>query len=129
MTGGSRPYTGQRMTTASLRVVVCAVTLYPIWVFTSHTDWMMAEIPTGLAVLTHPGRWGDYLFSLVFTGGGIQTVYEIPLVLAGRAVGMVGAQGDHHCGASASLVSSRAVMGAFTASHAVKVPFSPIRIR
>ncbi|ALG12919.1 hypothetical protein AOZ06_44110 [Kibdelosporangium phytohabitans] len=136
MTGGSKPHTGRRMTTALLRVAVRAVvlflislcidefgasviayyavlllflipftqlrprtlfalstvsvplvTLYPIWVFTSHTDWMTAEVPTGLAVLTHPGQWGDYLFSLVFTGGGFQVVYGIPLVLAGLAIG------------------------------------------
>ncbi|ONI70484.1 hypothetical protein ALI144C_48455 [Actinosynnema sp. ALI-1.44] len=136
MTGGSKPYTGRRMTTALLRVAVRAValflislcidefgpsviayyavlllflipftrlrprtlfalsaatvplvTLYPIWVFTTHTDWMRAETPNGLAVLTHPGQWGDYLFSLVFTGGGFQTVYGVPLVLAGLAIG------------------------------------------
>ncbi|GAB3488694.1 DUF418 domain-containing protein [Amycolatopsis cihanbeyliensis] len=136
MTGGSRPYSGRRMTTACLRVVVRAValflislcidefgdsvlafyavlllfllpftrlrprtlfalsalavplaTLYPVWVMNTRTDWMMAEIPTGLAVLTHPAQWGDYLFSLVFTGGGFQTIYGIPLVLAGLAIG------------------------------------------
>ncbi|WP_158895640.1 DUF418 domain-containing protein [Amycolatopsis anabasis] len=136
MTGGSRPYTGRRMTTACLRVAVRAVTLflislcidefgasvigfyavlllflipftrlrprtlfclsavsvplvtgYAIWVVTSHMDWMMSDTPAGLAILTHPGQWGDYLFSLVFTGGGFQTIYGIPLVLAGLAIG------------------------------------------
>ncbi|WP_433871532.1 DUF418 domain-containing protein [Saccharopolyspora sp. CA-218241] len=69
------------------------VTLYPIRVFTTHADWMMVETPTGLAVLTQPGQWGDYLFSLVFTGGGFQTAYGIPLVLAGLAIGRLDLHG------------------------------------
>ncbi|MBK1783891.1 DUF418 domain-containing protein [Prauserella cavernicola] len=83
------PFTrlGARTLFALSAVSVPLVTLYPIWVFTEHTDWLMTEAPTGLAVLTRPDQWGDYLFGLVFTGGGFQTAYGIPLVLAGLAIG------------------------------------------
>ncbi|SFQ71178.1 Uncharacterized membrane protein YeiB [Amycolatopsis arida] len=63
------------------------VTAYAWWVMSAHRDWMMVDAPSGLAVLTSPGRWGEYLVQLVLTGGGFQTVYGIPLVLAGLAIG------------------------------------------
>jgi uncharacterized protein len=83
------PFTELRSRTlfAMAAISVPVATLYPIWVMSAHVEWMTAETPTGLAVLTQPGRWGDYLFSLVFTGGGFQTIYGIPLVLAGLAIG------------------------------------------
>ncbi len=68
-------------------LAVPAVTLYAVWVLDRHAEWLMTETPNGLELLINPDRWGDYLFSLVFTGGGFQTVYGIPLVLAGLALG------------------------------------------
>ncbi|ASF09372.1 hypothetical protein NBRGN_110_03690 [Nocardia brasiliensis NBRC 14402] len=136
MTGGARPYTGQRMSLARRRLAVragmifliglclesaapnvlefygvlllllvpCtdlrprtlalmsaaampAVTLYAVWVMNNHMSWLMTEIPSGPAILLQPQHWAAYLFSLVGYGGGFQTVYGIPLVLAGIAIG------------------------------------------
>ncbi|RZQ65790.1 heparan-alpha-glucosaminide N-acetyltransferase domain-containing protein [Amycolatopsis suaedae] len=83
------PFTRLRPRTlfALSAVSVPLATLYPIWVFTDRPEWMMADLPEGLAVLTHPAQWGEYVFSLVFAGGGFQTVYGVPLVLAGLAIG------------------------------------------
>ncbi|GAA4535275.1 heparan-alpha-glucosaminide N-acetyltransferase domain-containing protein [Amycolatopsis samaneae] len=68
-------------------ISVPLVTAYAMWVLSSHMDWMRSDTPEGLAVLTHPGSWGQYFFSLVSVGGGFQVVYGIPLVLAGLAIG------------------------------------------
>lgn len=66
---------------------VPTVTLYAAWVTENHIEWMRAEVPVGLSVLVQPEHWGGYLFALVSTGGGFQTVYGIPLALAGLAIG------------------------------------------
>ncbi|PRX51413.1 putative membrane protein YeiB [Prauserella shujinwangii] len=63
------------------------VTTYAWWVMSAHPDWMMVEAPSGFAVLTGPAQWDEYLWQLVLTGGGFQTPYGIPLVLAGLALG------------------------------------------
>ncbi|WP_020672475.1 DUF418 domain-containing protein [Amycolatopsis nigrescens] len=63
------------------------VTVGAWWVMSTHPEWMRGDAPSGLDVLTSSDQWGGYLFQLVLTGGGFQTVYGIPLVLAGLAIG------------------------------------------
>ncbi|PXY27841.1 DUF418 domain-containing protein [Prauserella muralis] len=72
---------------AAAGIAVPLVTGYAWWVVTTHPEWMMIDAPTGLAVLTSPGQWDEYLMQLTLTGGGFQTAYGIPLVLAGLALG------------------------------------------
>lgn len=83
------PFTRLRARTlaALSALAIPVVTLYTVWVMNNHLDWLRTETPTGFAVLTQPDRLGDYLFALAFYGGGFQTVYGIPLVLAGLAIG------------------------------------------
>ncbi|WP_216205465.1 DUF418 domain-containing protein [Amycolatopsis aidingensis] len=72
---------------AAAGLAVPLVTSYAWWVMSAHPDWMMLDAPSGLEVFTSPGQWDEFLLQLGFTGGGFQTVYGIPLVLAGLAIG------------------------------------------
>lgn len=72
---------------AASAVSVPVVTLFSFWVLNQHSSWMMLDVPNGLAMLVHPGQWGASLLSLTLTGGGFQTVYGLPFVLAGLAIG------------------------------------------
>ncbi|WP_410648928.1 DUF418 domain-containing protein [Amycolatopsis sp. cmx-4-54] len=68
-------------------VSIPLVTGYAMWVLSAHMDWMRADTPEGLALLAHPGSWGEYFVMLVSVGSGFQFSYGIPLVLAGLAIG------------------------------------------
>ncbi|WP_158886860.1 DUF418 domain-containing protein [Amycolatopsis anabasis] len=72
---------------AASGVAVLAATVFAWWVTNDHLDWRTMGAPRGLAVLTHPGEWGNAAMDLLVVGGGFQTVYGIPLVLAGLAMG------------------------------------------
>ncbi|MBF6330788.1 heparan-alpha-glucosaminide N-acetyltransferase domain-containing protein [Nocardia transvalensis] len=83
------PFTALRVRTLAVlaTAAVPAVTLYAVWMFNRHADFMRMSPPQGLEILVRPDRWGDYLDALVLFGGGFQTIYGIPLVLAGLAIG------------------------------------------